>query len=802
MRFSLRQLRRYLSTNLPPQQLIDAITDVGLEVEDVIDLGMISGKLIVGELTRIEAIEGADKIRMTEVNVGAAAPLRIVCGAMNISVGDKVPVALFGMVFRDGTELKPRKIRGIEGQGMLCSAKELGVAEDAAGIWILPADTPVGEPYDALVTIKITANRPDALSLIGIARDLAARTKGELRLPDVSHPEGASRAESRARVTIEARADCPRYAARVIEGVTVGPSPAWLRHALEAAGKRPINNIVDVTNFVMLETGHPLHAFDLDKVADRHVVVRLAGEGEELETLDGQVAKLAPTDLLIADPKRGIALAGVMGGANSEIGPGTTNVLLESAYFRPTTIRRTARRLEKQTDASYRFERGMDPQKLAFALHRAAALIAQLGGGTLLKGTIDVVADLPPQPRIVLRIARVQGMLACGISGREIAEILAALGFEVLRSDPGELLVEVPSHRPDVSIEEDLIEEVARIAGYDRIPEALPSLPATAKFPAPVERLVERIRDSFVELGYCEAINFSFVAEGANALFGAADGRQVRVRNPLHADQGVMRRSLIPSLLSNLVHNTNHGVSDVRLFEIAHTYEWESDAAGGERAPRDLKPVAVETMRASALLSGGGKPNWREAERDADFFDIKGTAEAIVARLGVSRVAIEPLRDAPWLHPGRAATLLVKGEPVMRFGEVHPAVARELGLRRRACVLDIALGSTLADAIKEPAYSELPKFPPSPRDLAIVVDKSVTAQELERTIRKAGQPTLAGLTLFDVYEGAQVGEGKRSLAYALTFRAGDRTLQDTEVAASMAAIAKALADRHGATVRE
>ncbi len=802
MRFSLRQLRRYLSTSLSAQQLIEAITDVGLEVEEVIDLGMISGKVIVGQLTKIEPIEGADKIRMTEVNVGGAAPLRIICGAMNISVGDKVPVAQFGMVFPDGSELKPKKIRGIEGQGMLCSARELGVAEDAEGIWLLPADTPIGDPYDALVTIKITANRPDALSMIGIARDLAARTKGDLRLPDATFPEGSGRADARARVTVEARADCPRYAARVIEGVRVGPSPAWLRHALEAAGKRPINNIVDVTNFVMLETGHPLHAFDLDRITDRHVVVRLAGEGEELETLDGQIAKLAPTDLLIADPKRGIALAGVMGGANSEIGESTTNILLESAYFRPTTIRKTARRLEKNTDASYRFERGMDPQKLSFALQRAAALIAELGGGSLLKGTIDVVADLPPQPRIILRLARVSAMLACEISGREIAEILTALGFVVLRSDPGELLVEVPSHRPDVSIEEDLIEEVARIAGYDRIPEVLPRLSAEAKSPSPVERLVERIRDAFVELGFCEAINFSFVAEGANALFGAADERQVRVRNPLHAEQGVMRRSLIPSLLANLVHNSNHGVTDVRLFEIAHTYEWETDAASAARPPRDLKPVAIETMRACALLSGGGKPNWRESEHDADFFDIKGTAEAIVARLGVSRVAIEPLRDTPWLHPGRAATLLVKGEPVMRFGEVHPAVAKELGLRRRACVLDIALGTALAEAVKQPTYSELPKFPPSPRDLAIVVDKAATAQEIERTIRKAGQPTLASLALFDVYEAAQIGEGKRSLAYSLTFRAADRTLQDNEVAATMDAIAKALRERHGAVVRD
>lgn len=801
MRFSLRLLKKYLATEVPAEQLLEAITDVGLEVEEVIDLGMLSGKLLVGEIMQIDAIEGADKIRMTHINVGAAERMKIVCGAMNIEVGHKVPVALFGMTFPNGEVLKPRKIRGLESQGMLCSAKELGVAEDADGIWLLPEDTPVGEPFDALVTIKITPNRPDALSLVGIARDLAARTGGELLYPDTTVPESANRAESRAKVTLEAKVDCPRYTARVIEDVKIGPSPRWLQHVLEAAGKRPINNIVDITNFVMLELGHPLHAFDMDLLADQHVVVRLAREGETLETLDGETAKLKPTDLLICDVKRGVALAGVMGGANSEIAAGTTNVFLESAYFRPSTIRKTARHLDKNTDASYRFERGMDPRRLTAALNRAAQLMAKYAGGTVLKGIIDAVGAIPEPAKITLRISRVKEMLSYELTGREIADVLTTLGFEILRSDPDELLVEAPTNRPDVSIEEDLIEEIARIAGYDRIPDLLPLLPAQWKEAAPAAVLRDRSRETLVELGFCEALNFSFTSEGANALAGLADGRQVRVKNPLTADQAVMRRSLVPSLLQNLVHNVDHGVGDVRLFEIGSTYAWRDETPDAPRDQRDLTTPAVEIPMACALLSGGGKANWRDGARDYDFFDIKGIAEALLASLGVTRTVIERLENVPFLHPGRAAGILVKGEPILRFGEVHPAVAKELGLKKRAFVLELTLHQVLLESAKAPSYTELPKFPISQRDLALVVDRGTSAQDLERTIRKAGKELLAGVALFDVYEGAQLGEGKKSLAYSLTFRAADRTLQDNEVTSAIDAIVKLLGEKHAASVR-
>ncbi|MDX2177036.1 MAG: phenylalanine--tRNA ligase subunit beta [Candidatus Sumerlaeia bacterium] len=801
MRFSLRLLRKYLDTTASNEALIDAITDAGLEVEETLDLGMLSKKVVVGRIDDIEAIPDAEKIRMTTVDTGGPRPLRIVCGAKNIEVGDKVPVALFGMRFPNGEELKPRKIRGLESEGMLCSAVELGVSDDAAGIWILPQDAPVGEPWDVLVTIKVTPNRPDALSLVGLARDLAAKSGGKLRVPAPVLEESAVRTEAKVKVTVEAKADCPRYTARLVEDVAVGHSPRWMQVALESAGMRPINNVVDVTNFVLHELGHPLHGFDCEQLAQRHIVVRLAKPGERITTLDGKEAQLATTDLLICDAEKPVALAGVMGGGNSEVGPSTRNVLIESAYFRPSTIRRTAKRLEKSTEASYRFERGTDARRLTLALNRAAQLLAELAGGKVAKGIVDVVGDVPEQPRLTLRLARVAQCLGLELSGREVADILRSLDYEITRGDKDELSVVVPTHRVDVSVEEDLIEDLARIIGYDRIPERLPALAPKTRTSRPVPALRRALRDAFETLGFCEALNFSFGTEAANATVGLADGLQVRVRNPLTADQAVMRRSLVPSLLQNLSHNLNHGVGDVRLFEIAETFAWASAEPRTDLPKDTLEPATDERVSCVALLCGGGRASWRSGPAEYDFFDAKGAAEAILARLGIARLVVERAADVPWLHPGRAARFLVKGQPVLLFGELHPALAKELDLKKRAYLMEIAVTAELAALCTAPAFTEIPRFPAAQRDLALLVDRAVPALELERTIRKAGKELLQSVTLFDMYEGKQVAEGKRSLAFSLVFRAPDRTLQDAEVASAMEAVRSLLEEKHGAALR-
>ena len=806
MRFSIRWLKNYLQTDLPAQTIIDALTDCGLEVEEVLDLGMLSGKLVTGEIMAIDPIEGADKIRVCKVKADAPEPLTIVCGAWNIEVGDKVPVAHFGMTFPGGFVLKPRKIMGIEGQGMLCSAKELGVAEDAAGIWLLPEDTPVGEPYDAVVEISITPNRPDALSIVGVARDLAARLavvhpdrKPSLKLPGLQVPEGGDKTESAARVTIEAREDCPRYTARVVRDVKVAPSPRWMQRVLESAGLRPINNLVDITNFVMLELGHPLHAFDLDRLKGRQIIVRNARKGERITTLDEQQLKLTETDLLICDAEDPVALAGIMGGANSEIGEETRHVLLEAAYFKPQTIRRTSRRLDKSTDSSYRFERGMDPKKLTAALNRAAQLMAELAGGTVLRGHIDAVGRVPEKDPVTLRLGRLNEALGVRLSGREVTDVLTPLGFEVQRSDREEIQLAIPSHRVDVNLEADIVEEVARIYGYDRIPEQRVKLPSAYHPPAPLDHARERLADAAVSLGFHQAVNFSFVAESENALVGAADEGQVRLLNPITADQTVMRRSLLPSLLRNVAHNLNQSVEEIALFELGHSYVFPEEDE--ERDPRTLVPPAEELPLFAAVLCGAARANWREPAREPDFFRVKGYTEEFLSLLGMSKLVVEAVTDVKWLHPGRAARFLAKGQPVALFGEVHPAILKELDIRKQAVYLEIPLTGPALEPVPPEKYREIPRYPSVTRDVALVVDRHVRSMDLERTIRKTGKDLLASVRLFDVYEGDKIEEGKRSLAYSLTYRSPERTLTEAEVTERHSEVLRALEESHGARPR-
>jgi phenylalanyl-tRNA synthetase beta chain len=805
MRFNLRWLLEYLETSLKYDDLLAAITMAGLEVEQALDLGLGSGKIVFAEILEVNPHPNADKLSFCKVNAGGEKPLEIVCGATNIAPGQRVPLALVGATLPGGIKLKATKIRGVDSQGMMCSPSEIGISDDHDGIWILPEDSPVGEPFDALVDVKVTPNRPDALSLIGVARDLAAKTGGKLRMPEVKFTEADERAESVARIVLESREDCPRYAARVIKGVRVGPSPLWMRRRLEAAGLRPINNVVDVTNYVMLEMGHPLHAFDLARLAQRTIVVRNARPGETITLLDESTADLLPTDLLICDAEKAVALAGIMGGANSEISDVTTDVLLEAAYFRPATIRRTAKRLGKSTDASYRFERGTDPKRLVNALHRAAQLIAELSGGKVLKGHLDAIARLPEREPITLRIERLRRLSGLTLTGREITGILGSLGFEVPRADEKELLVTVPSFRPDIAGEADLIEEVARIHGYDRIPASMPSVPCNATLPDAGLDLERRVADALVAIGLTQAINFSFVGEAANARVGvpADDPLHIRLRNPLSQDLAVMRRSLVPSLLDNVVRNLNQSVESIRLFEIGRTYAWRTAEPVADEDARSLEAAADEQPWLAVALCGQRPGDWRSPGRELDFFDLKGIAEALLERLGLGRVVVEPVRDIGYLHPGRAAAFLKGGERVCWFGELHPSLARELDLRRRVYVLECPLDGPVRGKAEAPKFRELPRTPAVKRDLALVVPAGVTALEVERLIKSAGGNLLTGLRLFDVYEGDKIAPGHRSLAFSLTFRDPDldKTLTDEQVTQVLGKIVQGLEKGCGASLR-
>ncbi len=804
MRFSYRWLREYFQSDLPVAQVLEAATMAGLEVEEAADLGLQSGSIVFGEILEIQKHPEADRLSVCRVKADEPEPLQIVCGATNIAVGQRVPLAKVGATLPGGITLKRTRIRGVESMGMMCSARELGAAPDADGIWIQAEDSPVGEPFDALVTLKVTPNRPDALSLLGLARDLAAKTGGKVLTPEVTFPEAGEKAESAARITVEAREDCPRYAARIIRNVQIGPSPIWMQRRLESAGLRPINNVVDVTNYVLLEMGHPLHAFDLDRIAKRQIIVRNAKPGETLTLLDDRTVTLEPTDLLIADPEKPLVVAGIMGGLESGVSEGTTNILLESAYFNPATIRRTAKRLGISTDSSYRFERGTDPKGLLRSLHRAAQLIAELAGGQVLKGHIDVLGKLPTREPMTLRIDRFRALTGISLTGREMSDILVRLGFDVPRANEKDLAVVIPSYRPDIGGEADLIEEIVRIHGYDKIPNAVPALPTPAEVESPQRRAATRAIDELVALGFNQAVNFSFVPPALNAVAGAGgDGRTVRVLNPLSVDQEEMRRSLVPSILANVRHNLNQGVETIRLFEVGRTYEWAAPEPDPDRDVRSLDPPAVEKLSLCVALSGATAGDWRSRPREFDFFDLKGVAQGMLERLGFSRLVVEPATSDRMLHPGRAAAFLKGGQPLCRFGELHPRVAREMDIKKRVFLLEMPLEGAVLELSETPRYREIPRTPPVKRDIALVVDKQTGALEIERTIRSAAGDFLAGLRLFDLYEGTNIPEGHRSLAFSMTYRDPDPdvTLTDEKVNGLLEATIAALQKKHGATLR-
>lgn len=835
MRISLRWLKQYLPLDLTLTQVCDTLTMLGLEVESVLDLGYQSKQLVVCEILDIRPHPNADKLVICTIMADEPKPVEVVCGAKNMKIGDRVVLAKVGAVLppssvhKDGLTLKAAKIRGVESCGMLCSGPEMTFNDDASGLMILPPETPVAEPFDALIEIKVTPNRPDCLSIIGTARELAAATKRKLSVPLPQLVESTVKAETAARVIVKAKDACPRYTARVIKGVTIGPSPLWLQRAVESAGMRSINNIVDVTNYVLVEMGHPLHAFDLDKIDQRTVVVRMAEEGEKMKTLDGMDAELQATDLLIADAKRPIALAGIMGGLESEISDSTTNVLLESAYFNPTTIRRTRKRLDKNTEASYRFERGTDAKRLVLALDRATELIHQVAGGEILKGVLDVMGQIPEPKPVWLRIERMNQSLGVSLSGREIADMLVTLGFEIIRTDGERLQVGIPSHRVDVTREADVFEEVARLLGYDKIPA---TLPRTISRPEPfnaLRRARTEITDFLVGAGFHQTILYSFTSKENLKAFGAPTNGLIHVLNPLTVDQSVMRTSMIPGIVAAVKRNHNFGSLDVRLFEIGKTYapppppvektdeekEAEKAAENGNgeakaaedgtarkaRVPADLPPAPVETTWLVAALTGGGKVGWNVAAHEVDFYDVKGLAETLLDSMGIRRGEIEEARDVAWLHPSRGAAYSVQGQRVCVFGELAPALAEKSDLRRRLYLLEINLSALIGSARQEKSFRGLPKYPAVERDLALLVDRGVRALDLERTMRQADRELLTGLRLFDLYEGDKVPPGKRSLAYGLTFRSPERTLTEEEVNAAIDRILKALESKHGAELR-
>ncbi|MYH82036.1 phenylalanine--tRNA ligase subunit beta [Candidatus Poribacteria bacterium] len=798
MNVTLNWLKNYIDFELSPSELADRLTMLGIEVESVKELGAELKGIVVGSVTAIQPHPNADKLVLCQVDVGETEELQIVCGAPNVREGMRAPVATIGATLPIGLTIKRAKLRGETSQGMLCSEKELGLSEDAAGLMELSPDTPLGTSLsealgldDIVFELEITPNRPDCLSLIGVAREIRAETGNALKLPPVDLKEDETDIQKTTSVTIEAPDLCPRYAARVIRGVKVGQSPAWLQQRLESVGVGVINNIVDITNFVLMEYGQPLHAFDYHKLAENRIVVRRAVENENITTLDEVERDLAPDMLVIADAEKPVALAGIMGGYDSEITETTADVLLESAYFNPSSIRATAKTLGISTEASYRFERGADPGAVLAALDRATQLIAELAGGSICKGVVDVYPGEQPLHQIQFRPERVNFILGTAIEATEMAEILSDLGFEVKADGTENYQVTVPTFRSDLTREIDLIEEIARVYGYDNIPTTLPKGDIPVPAPNPSTEVRKRIKHFLLAAGMMEAINYSFCDPNCFDKIRFAAEHPLRdvlkLQNPLSPEMSVLRTTLLPNLLENAQHNRNHQIDTIALFEIGSVFIRN----GAEKEPE----------RVTGILAGQvGDGVYSNPYREPDFYDIKGLVEGILEVCGIVDYTLEKT-DAPTFHPGRNAAVLSSNKQIGIFGEAHPEVLENYDLPYKAYLFDFDMEALVDAAIFTKRFEPIPVYPKVERDLAIVVDKEVLSDMPTGLIYATGGELVESVRLFDVYEGEQVPEGKKSLAYAITYHSATETLTDKAVNALHNKVVKHLNQELGAELR-
>ena len=797
MNVTLNWLKAYIDFEFSPSELADRLTMLGVEVESVKHLGTELEGVIVGSVTSIRPHPNADKLVLCQVDTGETEELQIVCGAPNAREGMLAPVATIGATLPVGLTIKRAKLRGETSQGMLCSEKELGLSDDAAGLMELSTDIPLGTPLsealgldDVVFELEITPNRPDCLSLIGVAREIRAETGNPLKLPTVDPQESGINIQDLTSVTIDALDLCPRYAARVIQGVKMAESPAWLQQRLESVGIGVINNIVDVTNFVLMEYGQPLHAFDYHKLAENRIVVRRARDNEQITTLDEVARELTSDMLVIADAEKPVALAGIMGGYDSEITETTCDVLLESAYFNPLSIRATAKALGISTEASYRFERGADPGAVLAALDRAAQLIAELTGGTICDGIVDVYPGQQPLTEIQLRPERVNFVLGTTIETAEMVQILDRLGFDV--DITGKVYqVVVPTFRSDVTREIDLIEEIARVYGYDNIPTTLPKGDIPVPAPTPKTEARRRIKHFLLAAGMMEAVNYSFCDPNCfdKIRLNADDPLRntLQLRNPLSPEMSVLRTTLTPGLLENAQHNRNHQIDTIALFEIGGVFVHD----GKEKEPE----------RVTGVLAGQiGEGVYSDPYRHPDFFDIKGLVEGMFEVCGVVDWTLQKT-DALTFHPGRNAEVLLGNRRIGVFGEVHPEVLENYDLPYKAYLFEFDLEGLADAATFAKRFEPISIYPKVARDLAIVVDKETLSDMPTELIYTTGGDSVDSVRLFDVYEGEQVPEGKKSLAYTITYHSATETLTDKAVNTLHDEVVKCLNRELGAELR-
>ena len=847
-------LKDYVSVDVDTREFVDRMIMSGSNVETVEHFGTGMDKVVVGYVVKKEKHPDADRLSVCSVDIGEEAPIQIVCGALNVEAGQKVPVALHNSRIpgplhgqpkqEGGVKITKGKLRGVESMGMICAASELGFDEKVVpvahkdGIWVLPEDAPVGAPIEQamglvsdVVDFEITPNRPDCLSMVGMAREAAVTFGSQLSYPDsAAKAAGDRKAADFISVEIKDQEACKRYSARVVTDVKIGPSPWWMQKRLMYAGMRPINNIVDITNFVMLEYGQPLHAFDIRQIEGGKIVVERAADGEKFTTLDGTERELTSDMLLIKDAVKGVAIAGVMGGLNSEIEPDTSTILIESANFDADSIRLTSKALKLRTEASARYEKGIDPNLCEEAANRVCRLIELLGAGTVQPGAVDVY-PAPVQPWTVdVRTARINKLLGIDLSAAEMKSIFESLEMKVA-GDEKTMKVTPPTVRLDMVGEVDFAEEVARMYGYDKLPVTLPKGSNTSSL-GEAESLRRLVRSTLCAMGANEIQTYSFVsprdADKVRLDDGTWETNYVRLINPLGEEQSVMRTILMPEMLETLGRNSARGVESVRAYEIGTTFS--ADLFDEEALPDEEDAISIGMYGA-----------------DNDFFTLKGMVTELLGQLGIRRIRFIPEKEYGVFHPGRCARIVIptkdeerrvleRPEPAKDgashdelqedydvikgllgamnslshngsvelgiMGEVHPDVAEAYGIDGRCCACELFFDVIARMAQTKVKYKPLPKYPSTSRDIALLVDEAVQVGDIESVIRQSGGGILEDVTLFDIYRGRQIEEGKKSVAFTLVYRAEDKTLTDEDVAAVHEKMLQVLKDRFHAALRE
>lgn len=775
MKASLKWLKEFVDIELSPRELAHKLTHAGLEVESIQELGRIPDSVLVVQIEKIEKHPQADRLSLCDVNMGSEVKT-IVCGAKNMKVGDKVSLAQPGTLLPDGKKIERSKIRGIQSEGMLCSEVELGLFEESNGLLILPKDFQVGKSLssqlnveDVIFEINVTPNRADCLSIYGIAREISAITGKPLKDLQVKLPPGTFSLEGKVKIEVKNPELCPSYTARMIQKVQIAPSPFEVRLRLERMGVRSINNVVDATNYVMLELGQPLHAFDAHLIHEGKIIVRLAHAAEKVTTLDKEERELSSSDLLITDPKQSLAIAGVMGCASSGVSESTKDLILESAYFEPKSVRKTSKRLGLQSESSYRFERGVDPNALLMASDRLAYFILQWAGGELSKECLNTAKKEFPKSHLQVRLSRIHQILGVQFSAEKVEEVLKNLHLNPRVSAEQVWDCAIPTYRQDLQREIDLIEEVARLMGYDQITARLPESSLHVSQDFYESFLEEKIRPFLRIEGFYELINYSFGSAKEFKKCGLNPESFIELSNPLSEDLAVMRPSLIPSMLASLRYNISRQSEDLRLFELRSIYSKNKEGKIQEKK--------------SLVLAMSGKRNgrnWALPVENVDFYDLKGIVEKIFKNYKLPSFKLK-LSSSHYFHPGASASIWVEDQKVGDFGLLHPQFVEDFDLRVPVVLGEIDLEALLSLKKKRPQFEEISKFPWVDRDLTVVVSESLESDQIEKAIFDLQLPCLKKMNFVDVYRGDPIEKGKKALTYSLIYLDPEKTLTDLEV---------------------